>query len=147
MGCGVYSFTGSSLPSHIKTVAVALFANETPEYALRTLMTQGVSDGLIADNTLKVVAESRADAVVRGTIKSYSRSPYSYDENREVTEYSVTVVVEVVFYDVANDRALWDDVIEAIGVYDADVELAEDGQRRAAGLLAQDIVERTTKGW
>ena len=126
---------------------MSLFENETPEYALRTLLTQGVSDGLVADNTLKVVAESRADAVVRGIILDYRREPYSYDAERQVTEYSVNVLVFVSMWDVANDRPLWEDEIEAIGVYDAVAELEDDGQRRAAELLARDIIERTTKGW
>ena len=54
-GCGVYSFSSSSLGG-VKTVAVPQFENKTVEYGIEGDLTAKVIDRLITDNALKVVA-------------------------------------------------------------------------------------------
>ncbi|MCH7954892.1 MAG: hypothetical protein IIC40_04020, partial [Candidatus Marinimicrobia bacterium] len=39
IGCGPYSFSGSSIPSHIKSVAIPIFENETAEFGIKEKVT------------------------------------------------------------------------------------------------------------
>ncbi|UCE05762.1 MAG: hypothetical protein JSW07_19560, partial [bacterium] len=45
--CGYYSFSGSSLPSHIRTIAVPMFENRTTEFGVR----EDITDALINEFT------------------------------------------------------------------------------------------------
>ena len=55
-----YSFSQSSLPSHIKTVAVPVFENETVEPGLQQEVTEAVSREFLNDSTLRIVPENEA---------------------------------------------------------------------------------------
>ena len=58
-----YSFS-SGLPSHIKNVAVPLFANETNEFGIAEEVTDRLVSALVRDGTLRVVVdESEATTV------------------------------------------------------------------------------------
>ena len=59
IGCGVYSFSGSGLPSHIRTVAVPLFSNKSSEYGIKDDLTEGIIEALVSDGKLKVVRKER----------------------------------------------------------------------------------------
>src|SRR5512136_987237 len=59
-GCG-YSFSGSSLPSHLKTIAIPVFENQSLDPTIADEVTSGVLDQFLEDNRLKVAREARAD--------------------------------------------------------------------------------------
>ena len=65
----MYSFTGS-IPSHINTVAIPLFDDNTSFPGVREDLTNKVIDRFIAENVLQVVPESNADLLITGTILS-----------------------------------------------------------------------------
>jgi len=146
-GCGYYSFSGSGL-SGIKTIAIPLFENNTTEYGLRENLTQKVVDGFVQDNTLKVVNERRTDSVLRGTVTQYVRESYTFDEQENVKEYIVRVFVKVILEEKKSKKVIWEeDNLEGWGVYSALDETEDDGKEKAMDKLAEDIVNRTVKGW
>ena len=100
VGCGVYSFSGSGLPSHIKTVAVPLFGNQTTEYGIRENLTDQIIDRLVADGRLKVVGMEAADSVIRGVVVDYKNQAYTFDKEENVQEYIVRIFIDVSYEDV-----------------------------------------------
>jgi len=145
-GCGVYKFSSSST-SGIESVAVPVFENESVEYGIAEDLTSGIIEGFVADNTLSVVARSRADAVLEGTIKSYSRDAYTYDESDNVKEYKVNISVRIRL-NKADGSSVWEEEnMLAYGIYDADSESEEDGKTRAIEKMTEDIINRTVKDW
>jgi hypothetical protein len=63
LACGPYSFSGTTLGG-IKTVYIPVFENETIEYGLGDELTNDVTSAIVADNTLKVVGQNAADAII-----------------------------------------------------------------------------------
>jgi hypothetical protein len=157
-GCGVYSFSGSSLPG-IKTVAVPLFDNQTEEYGIRENLTEAIANRFVTDNTLKVVNEKIADSILHGSISKYIREAHTYDEQENIKEYIVRIWVKVWFEEKKSKKIIWkDDNIEGWGIYcvkdcvdqsgnPKSEETEDDGKQRAVEKLAEDIVNRTVKGW
>jgi len=157
-GCGVYSFSGSSLPG-IKTIAVPLFDNQTEEYGIRENLTEAVADRFVKDNTLKVVNEKIADSILHGSISKYIREAHTFDEQENIKEYIVRIRVNVWFEEKKSKKIIWkDDNIEGWGIYCVKdcvdesgnpkaLETEDDGKQRAIEKLAEDIVNRTVKGW
>ena len=146
-GCGVYSFSGSSLGG-IKTIAIPLFDNQTDQYGIRETLTEKIADRFVQDNTLKVVNEKIADSFLRGTITKYLRESHTFDENENIKEYIVRIWVRVSFEEKKNKKVLWkEDNLLGWGIYSAQNETEDMGRQRAIEKLAEDIVNKTVKGW
>ena len=145
-GCGVYSFSGS-MSSGIESVAVPVFENESVEYGIAEDLTSGVIEGFVADNTLKVISRSKADAVLEGIILSYDRSAYTYDENDQVQEYKVNITAKVRLSKSDGSPVWEEESLTGYGIYSADDETEEEGKSRSIEKIAEDIVNRTVKDW
>jgi hypothetical protein len=152
-GCA-YSFSGSALPSHIKTLAVPVFRNETLEYDLERELTEEVIAAFVRDNHLRIVGEGRADAVLLGRIVGYENKIFAYSSGETVEEYIVTLTVAVALKDQAENKELWkSDRLTATATY-AVVErpgkpamTEQEGRLAAVSELAEDILARTLEEW
>ena len=157
-GCGYYSFSGSSV-SGIKTIAVPLFDNQTQEYGIRESLTEALADEFVKDNTLKVVNEKRADSILRGVITKYERESHTFDEQENIKEYIVRIWVNLRFEEKKTTKTIWkEEGMQGWGIYcvtdcvdesgnPKPEETEDDGKERALEKLAEDIVNRTVKGW
>lgn len=154
LGCGIYSFSGSSLPSHIKTVAVPIFENESLEVDIANQVTEAVKDRFLQDGRLKVMGETRADAVVEGRVTSYENKVYNYSADETPEDYIVVLRVAVVVRDAVKNRELLkDDAFVVSAVYsvlpDSDQTLQdeESAREQAISELAEDILAQMTEQW
>jgi len=149
--CGIYSFSGSGLPAHIRTVAVPIFGNQTAEIGIRENLTDAVTEALVTDGRLRVLGRESADSIIEGTVVDYKEQAYTYDRSENVQEYIVRIYVDVSYQDVSNRRVLWEEKrMEGWGTYDVSIDPPEDietGRERAIAKLAQDIVNKTLAGW
>ena len=107
--CGFYSFSGSSIPGHIKTIAIPLFEDQTSEFQIKEKLTDAVIDEITRDNSLKIVSEDQADAIVYGKIISVSDQAHTYDANEQVESYRVYVSVQVEVKDVKQSTSMWNE--------------------------------------
>jgi hypothetical protein len=162
-GCG-YSFSGTSLPGHIRTIAIPVFANETLDGLIAQETTRGMSDRFLEDNRLKVAREATADCVLTGRVIHYERRVYSYTPAQEPQDYIVIVRIAVVLSDRVQNRDLWSsESLEATATYPASGSTSSGGtsdasggalpaneqEARAAAIrkLAQDVLARTLEQW
>jgi hypothetical protein len=139
-----------SLPSHLETVAVPLFANETMEYGVDQTLTDAVVTEFIDDNSLRVVDAKVADSVVEGTILSYEEDVYGYDQDGNVREYRVQFNARVLFRDVEKDEISWEEQMVGWSTYAVsgdETKTEQEAQEEALTKLAEDIVSRAVKGW
>lgn len=145
--CGVYTFSPSTL-GNVRTVAIPLFENQTTEGGLREPLTDQLAQAFVSDNTLKVVREPQADAVIRGAVVSYQRDPYSHTQEEQVQEYICRVALDVAFTNRKSGKVIWEQKgMSNFGIYEAASESEDLGKARAIEKLVQDILNRTVKGW
>ncbi|MFH1145198.1 MAG: LPS assembly lipoprotein LptE [Candidatus Eisenbacteria bacterium] len=158
--CG-YSFSGTSLPSHIASIAIPVFHNETLDATIASETTQGITERFVQDNRLKLARETNADCVLEGKVTGYERNVYSYSSSQEPEEYIVVVRLAIVLKDRVKNRDLWsDENLTATATYPAGVPAStgeatsgtlprseEEARRAAIGKLAQDILARTLEQW
>lgn len=98
-GCGYTQ--KAHLPGDIKTIAVHTFKNEIPpkeQFAYRpgleVELTNAIIDRFIFDGNVKVVDESKADAVLEGAIISYEQEGVRFDRLESIEEYRLYLVVK-----------------------------------------------------
>lgn len=104
-GCG-YTVNGT-LPSHIKTVAVPIFENRTPEPAIEGLITRAVVEAFSTNGRLKVVSRDQADAVLDGVITSYNISSIAFDKDANVRQYRLLVTLSLRMRDLRRNTMLF----------------------------------------
>lgn len=147
-GCGYYSFKGA-LPSHLKSIAVPLFNDRTPNPNVRENLTNRVIDAFIADNTLKVVDETKADLILTGAINSILVQPAIVKSGEEVAESKVVVSVAVKCEDIKLSKILFERSFQQYGLMgeSAGLDEREAAINEALELITEDIVNATLGGW
>lgn len=115
-GCGVYTFSGASLPEGLRTVAVPLA--ETRAAGGPPALDQTLTDALVerfADRSrLRLEPdEEAADAVVRATVERYSVAPAAVTGDNLAALNRVTLAVRVVVTDRVAGRDLLDRTFQA----------------------------------
>ncbi|MCK4414507.1 MAG: hypothetical protein KAY32_13285 [Candidatus Eisenbacteria sp.] len=152
-----YSFSGSSLPSHIQSIAIPVFANESLDATIGDEVTRGISDRFLEDNRLKLAREANADCVLEGRVTQYERKVYSYTASQEPEAYIVVVRLAVVLKDRVKNRDLWsNERLEATATYPAETTAStggglpaseEEAREAAIADLAQDILAQVLEQW
>jgi outer membrane lipopolysaccharide assembly protein LptE/RlpB len=104
-GCG-YSFRGS-LPQHIQTVAVPVFANRTNEPAVENTITRAVVEAFSTNGRLRVVTADRADAILEGEITGYELQSVAFDPAANVRQYRLVVTMNLRFRDMREGRLMY----------------------------------------
>lgn len=105
-GCG-YS-TNTRTAKDIKTIYVPFFENKTSEPNLEISVTERIIRNLINDNTLKVVPENGADAVLDGQIIDFKNQPFSFNQNLNAEEYHVVVTVVCTLFNRRTNEPIWE---------------------------------------
>lgn len=149
-GC-LYSLSGGGgLPRHIRTVAVIPFENETPnpEVAgeLHLALRRTLGDRL----GLREAPESRASAIVTGTIRKYEPDvPVGFSANPALATTArrrVQVVVDVKIVDQTTGKTLFERAgLQAEGEYAERAEPA--GRKQALERIVNDIIEGAQSQW
>jgi hypothetical protein len=109
-GC-LYGFHGGGLPSHVRTIAVIPFDNQTPVADIQREISDSLRVRLINRLGLREASEARASAVVRGTIRRYeSGIPIGVDtRSRSATavQRALEIVLDIDVIDQATGKSLW----------------------------------------
>ncbi len=104
-GCG-YGTT-SRTAKDIKSIYVPFFENKTSEPNLEISVTESIINNLISDNTLKVVPENSADAVLDGQIVEFRNQPFSFNQDLNAQEYVVTIKVVATLFNRRTNEPIW----------------------------------------
>ncbi len=94
--CGIYSFTGASIPADAETVSVAYFtkkATNTPATLNQTL-TEGLRD-LFINQTKLNLTEGEADLSINGQITKYQVKPMAIKANETAVKNRLTIAIKV----------------------------------------------------
>jgi len=97
--CGVYSFTGASIPPEAKTVSVQFFQNKSQlvEPVLSPLFTDDLRDILISQTVLEMV-DKGGDLAFEGEITNYKTTPVAIQGDQTAALNRLTIKVNVRFF-------------------------------------------------
>ncbi|NTW82472.1 MAG: LptE family protein [Chlorobiaceae bacterium] len=149
---GCYSFNGSSLPSHLKTVAVPVFDDRSgagiAQY--RGELTRGLADRIESQSPLRITPSmASADALIEGVIVSFSDSPsqLSSKTERAVTN-RITIVVQVAMEDRVKKSKVFSQTFVGFADYPVGNFTAQrEAIRFSLNQITDDIFDRVVSGW
>ena len=147
---GCYSFTASTLPSHIKTVQIHEVEDKTLDPVLANNIHTAVVDMFKKNAGGVRLVNENANADFEMTLLSYTNKPENYNSNSDVETYRVTIRVSVKFYDNVKERIIYESKsLSADGTYDIQKNESEDrhGQARAIEKMQDLIVSNALAKW
>lgn len=149
-GCP-YSFTGASVPSHLKSIAVPLLDDQSGfgEPGLREQLTTELANLFVADNSLEVVDRENADSILEGAIMSVLDAPSVVGGDEQVSKRRITVSVRVTYQDMKLRRKVWEKTFSNWGDYESGAGLSQlnEGLKEAIRKISEDILLETVSGW
>jgi hypothetical protein len=144
---GCYSFSGTTLPSHLRTVRIDPVVNKTLESTLGDQITRGLEQGFRSRSNLRLVNDG-GDAELITVLTDYSHRPQT-TSGATVTSYRVDILASVRFIDrVKGDTLYSDDRVPGFGQYAIDKgETEETARQQAVDGLVKVILDNSVSGW
>jgi hypothetical protein len=150
-GCA-YSFTGASVPPHLKTVAIPLVDDQSGfgEPGLREYFTAQLTNLFINDNSLEVADRTHADSILEGTITTVQDAPAVIQPGEQVAKRRITMNARFTFQDMKLRKKVWEKSFSEWGDYDSGgggASQRQAGEQEAVRKLTEDILLETVSGW
>jgi len=151
-GCGIYSFTGASIPADTKTFQVNRIENNA------LLVEPGLErdfklalENLILNQTNLSLVTSGGDLVYEGEITTYRVSPTTATSQNTAAQNRLTIGVKIQFYNRKNSEDDLDQSFSFFYDYPGSAQLVG-GQKTTAHeevfeRLTQDIFNATLAKW
>lgn len=150
-GCGVYSFTGASIPPEVKTVSVAFFPNKASlvQPSLSQTFTEKLRDKFVSQTNLTLL-ESNGDLRFEGYIADYNSQPIAIQGNEQAALNRLTISVKVKFENTKDPKQNFESTFTRYSDYDSrqdltSVEISLIGE--ICTQLVDDIFNRAVINW
>lgn len=99
--CGIYSFSGKSIPPSIENSQLILFEDNTGRYDLKLpdILNKKITEKIEDFNYFVIENSPSADSKIYGTIKSYNEIIESQSRDETADQMAVKISVELNFFD------------------------------------------------
>ena len=147
---GCYSFTGGSVPDHLKTISLTAVQDNSgfgnPRF--RDVLTRSLLDKFRNDNTL-VLVESNGDAQLQSTIIRINDDVVSVSPGEVERVRRITVSVETEYTDYVKRKQVWKRTFSNFQVYliSQGQQAREDAVIAALQQIGEDILLAVVSGW
>ncbi len=150
--CGVYSFSGATIPAQLQTVAVPLAEDRSTggPPGLDRLLTDALVDRFVDRSRLVLETdEGDADAVVRATIERYAIAPVGVTDQNVASLNRVSLSVRVVVEDRVEQGELLSRSFSASEDFAPSEGLQGEADAAAVALdqIARDAFTAATSDW
>ena len=126
-GCGIYSFTGASIPPGAQTVSVDYFKNSATIFnpSLSQEITEMLQDKLVSQTPLNLT-DGKGDLQFKGEIVGYSSAPVSIvsRDNPTAAQNRLTIKVKVEFINELDESKNFNEIFSRYFDYDANQNLS-----------------------
>lgn len=143
-GCLKYSFTGTSIPEGVNTIYIPFFPDQSNSGLsdLSDRLNQALIDRFVNQSRLQLASdENSADAVLDGSITSYTNRPFSIGGNEQANQNEVTISVRASFKYASDSEPLWNKPVSGNFTYDPTEDPIE-GELEAAGDALEQIANK-----
>ena len=96
--CGIYSFTGASIPEEANTICVYYIKNEANliEPNLSNTLTENLINKCLTETNLNL-KDGEGDITFSGKITKYTVKPISIQNNETAAQNRLSIAVEIIY--------------------------------------------------
>lgn len=150
-GCGVYSFTGASIPPQATTYSVEYFPNNAPlvQPTLSQVFTDALKDKFSNQTNLRLT-NGVGDLHLEGSITGYSIQPQAIGADDRAAQNRLTITIRVTFLNEFQPESDFEQNFSRYYDYDSQRSLAEvenEAIEIIVEALVEDIFNRAVVNW
>ncbi|MEL0299889.1 MAG: LptE family protein [Flavobacteriaceae bacterium] len=155
-GCGIYSFTGASIPAGTQTFQVNFFENQagnrpgsTVEPGLDQDFTIALQDLILNLTNLSLVNRD-GDLIYEGEIVEYSVTPMSATADIKAAQNRLTMAVNLRYYNTKNEEDDFEKRFNFFYDFPADLQvydIRDTAHKELFERITQDIFNETLAKW
>lgn len=149
--CGIYSFSGASIPAEAKTVSVQYFPNQAQliNPTLSNNFTTALRDAVTNQTSLDMV-DSNGDMAFEGEIVDYRTSPVAITAGQTAALNRLTITVNVRFVNLFDETKNFETRFSNYIDYPSDQELNSVQESLTATIieaLVEDVFNKAFVNW
>lgn len=147
---GCYSFTGGSVPDHLKTLYITPVDDRSsfgdPQY--REKLTNDLMLNFEDDGSF-IIVNRNGDARLEAVIKSIREEPVNLSQGELETERKITISIDVEYNDLVKKKLIWNKTFSNFEVFD--ITNAQSARVEALNIAIEqsslDILLAVVSGW
>jgi outer membrane lipopolysaccharide assembly protein LptE/RlpB len=149
--CGVYSFTGASIPPEAKTISIQQFINNAPlvQPMLSQRLTDALRDKFSSQTNLSQVS-ANGDLTFEGYISDYNTQPVAITGDETAALNRLTISVKVSYSNRFDEKQNFEASFSRFEEYESSRSLSEVEDQlmeQIIDALVQDIFNRSVVNW
>jgi outer membrane lipopolysaccharide assembly protein LptE/RlpB len=147
-----YSFTGSSVPPHLKTIAIATVQDRSGsgEPELSNYFTNQLNQRFIDDNSLDVTNKSEADAFLDCTITSLQDDQAIVSSGQQEQTRRITIRAKVIYKDLVKRKTVFNKSFSNSTDYQVTTNITtarKEAIEQTVDVLTEDILLGVVSNW
>lgn len=149
-----YGFEGGGFPSHIRTIYIETFENETAQFDLNQRLYLELQDELPGQLGVRPAGRENADAILSGRILRYDDVAMNYrpgsagGQATDILSHEVQIGISVRLVDVRENVIRWESsALTGRGTYRPDTQSDADGQVLAIENIVEQIIDGAQSQW
>ncbi len=152
-GCLRYSFTGTSIPDGVNTIYIPFFPDQSNSGFgdLSDRLNLALIERFVNQSRLQLANnESDADAILDGSIVSYSNRPFSIGGDEQANQNQISISVRGSFQYQTEDEALWNKSFTGTFTFDPTddpINGEEEAADEALEQIANDMFNDAVSSW
>lgn len=149
--CGIYSFTGASIPAEAKTVSIQYFPNNANlvNPMLSDMITNTLRDFFMNQTTLDAV-DHNGDLAIEGEIVDYKTAPTAITGDQIAALNRLTVTVNVRFFNTYDESKNFEQKFSQYEDYPSNQDLSaiqDEILNTICEKLCEDIFNKAVVNW
>ena len=149
--CGIYSFTGASIPTEAKTISVDYFSNKaaTVQPSLSQVFTERLKDMFLEQTNLSL-SENESDLSFSGYISKYQIKPMAIKANETAGKNRLTIAVKVTYNNSLNSENNFEHTFIRYRDYDSAQNISDIENtfiKEITNELAEDVFNKAFVNW
>ncbi|OFX72786.1 MAG: hypothetical protein A2X12_08600 [Bacteroidetes bacterium GWE2_29_8] len=150
-GCGVYSFTGASIPPELKTISIEYFNNMSSLVSpnLSNILTEKLKQRIINQTKLNLVAKN-GDVNIKGIITNYNTMPIAIQANETAAMNRLTISISCNYTDKIDDKRNFDITFSRYEDFDSKTAfntIEDELNEKISEQLIDDIFNKAFVNW
>lgn len=150
-GCGIYSFTGASIPPEAKTVSIKYFPNNASlvEPTLSQIFTDALKDKFVSQTTL-ILVQKNGDLRLEGEITGYSTKPIAITGDQTAALNRLTITIKVKYVNTFDETKNFESSFNRYEDYPSSKNLSDVQETlitQINEMLIEDIFNKAVVNW
>ena len=149
--CGIYSFTGASIPTEAKTISVQYFNNKsaTVQPTLSQVFTERLKD-IFLEQTNLILSENEGDLAFSGYISKYQIKPMAIKANETAGQNRLTIAVKVIYKNSLDSENNFEQIFSRYHDYDSAENISDIESaliEESTNELVEDVFNKAFVNW